>query len=395
MYCGGPLPEPTAPPPNAVSVPDDIDALVRQAMTLGTTHKLQAAMVAHNSESDGPPEGDRSDDAKEPIEILRELRSAAGRAHDAHLANEPAARDSALAEVRARLAEWGPVNVAPPKPAPAPDVLLPRYRRPFALVVEGLNDADRGEAIAGALGVDGVTARMIALAKQPRVVLRSETAERLEVLAAAIRADLHVAAAVVAPNDMIAVGPAALLIGFEHGPETITVHDWTAEPPESGPREKLKEAPLLIVPGEVVVMKARAVRGGGRLKHLREGRTTPSSERRLAVVDLHLAGGIVRMVEGATDLSDAPAAVEGSFRTSIRGMLDDWAASGVRVLESRTVASSGHAVGSRSDEDGGQVTTSWPEWEEHSRSCRALFIDRDSVPQLTAEALDSRGIDPL
>ena len=142
-------------------------------------------------------------------------------------------------------------------------------------------------------------------------------------------------------------------------------------------------------------MKARAVRGGGRLKHLREGRTTPSSERRLVVVDLHLPGGIVRMVEGATDLSDAPAAVEGSFRTSIRGMLDDWAASGVRVLESRTVAPSGHAVGSRTDEDGGQVTTSWPEWEEHSRSCRALFIDRDSVPQLPAEALDSRGIDPL
>ena len=113
------------------------------------------------------------------------------------------------------------------------------------------------------------------------------------------------------------------------------------------------------------------------------------------MVDLHLSGGIVRMMEGATDLSDAPAVVEGSFRSSIRGMMDDWAAAGIRVLESRTVTPSGHAVGSRTDEDGGQVTTSWPEWEEHSRSCRALFIDRDSVPQLPEAALDSHRIDPV
>lgn len=395
MYCGGPLPEPTAPPPNAVALPDDIDALVRQAMTLGTTHKLQAAMVAHNSEPQETPEADLGDEANDPLAILQTLMAAAERAHDAHSGNDPSARDAALAEVQACLAEWGPVLAEVPKPPPAPDVLLPRYRRPFGLVLEGLNDAERGEAIAATLNVDGVTARMIALAKQPRVVLRAETADRLEDRAAAIRSTLNVAAAVVDPASMVAIGPAVLLVGFEHGPETIAVPDWTAEPPESGRRAKLTEAPLLVVPGEVMVMKARAVRGGGRLKHLREGRTTPSSERRLAVVDLHLSGGIVRMMEGATDLSDAPAVVEGSFRSSIRGMMDDWAAAGIRVLESRTVTPSGHAVGSRTDEDGGQVTTSWPEWEEHSRSCRALFIDRDSVPQLPEAALDSHRIDPV
>ena len=395
MYCGGALPEPTAPPPNAVALPDDIDALVRQAMTLGTTHKLQAAMVAHNSELEEASEAEPGEEAKEPLVTLRELMDAAARAHDAHENNDPAARDSALAEVRTRLTEWGPVLAEAPKPPQAPDVLLPRTRRPFALVLEGLNDANRGHAIAATLNVDGVTARMIALAKQPRVVLRSDTPDRLEALATALRSELNVAAAVVEPGAMVAVGPASLLVGFEHGPETIAVHDWTAEPPESGRREQVKEAPLLVVPGEVMVMKARAVRGGGRLKHLREGRTTPSSERRVAVVDLHLLDGIVRMVEGATDLSDAPAAVEGSFRSSIRRMMDDWAAAGVRVLESRTVTPSGHAVGSRTGEDGGQVTTSWPEWEEHTRSCRALFIDRDSVPQLPEEALGSHRIDPI
>ena len=47
IYCGGALPDPSVPPPAQAAIPDDIDQLVRQAMTLGTTHKLQEAMLAH------------------------------------------------------------------------------------------------------------------------------------------------------------------------------------------------------------------------------------------------------------------------------------------------------------------------------------------------------------
>lgn len=387
MYCGGELPEPTAPAPTATEVPDDIDALVRQAMTLGTTHKLKAAMAAHHAE----PKDEPTEESPEPVDPaarLDALVEAATAARDRHRSGDVKERDEALLRVQSMVRDWGPVTPIAAKSTGVtkePDVVLPKYRRPFALVVDGPDDGEQAPAIAAAIGVDGVTARMIAIARQPRIVLRSEEQARLQGMAEALRERTGIAATVIGPDSLIAAGPAVLLVGFSHGPETVVVRDWTGDLSDTSPRDKMTESPFLAVPGEVLMMKARAVRGGGRLKHLREGKTAAATERRITVLDLHTESGIVRLVEGVTDLTDAPASSEGTFRASMRGMLEDWTAAGVKVLEARTVSPSGHAVGSRVEEGGGRLTTSWPEWEEHSRACRALFSDLDSAHQSRAE----------
>jgi hypothetical protein len=395
MYCGGALPEPTVSPPVQTAIPDDIDQLVRQAMTLGTTHKLQEAMLAHQQE---PVEEVCEEASLDRGELLEALATEAELARCAHEDDRTDERDAALLRVRGLLDDWGPI-VSPEQssvPSPvAPEVLLPRYRRRHALVLDGLDDVERAQAIVDAIGVDGVTARMIAIARQPRIALRSDNLERLEGMAATLTSQLGLAAAVVDPVSLRAFGPAALLTGFTHGPETSMVADWAVEQPEPGLREKMLEAPLLVVPGEVVLLRYRAVRSSGRLKHLRDGRMSPSSERRLAVIDLHTESGIVRMLEGATDVTEAPGAVEDSFRNTLRNMVDAWASDGVRVLEARTVNPGGQGPLQAADEEGGQMMTSWPEWEEHSRSCRSLFISPDSTLREPEEDCDSPHIGPL
>ena len=396
MYCGGALPEPTAPTPTPANVPEDIDALVRQAMTLGTTHKLQAAMVAHRAESGGP-EDEAPVEAMGSDELLDALVEAARSAQEAHRNNDERRRDEALLHVESLVRDWGPIGptvTAPKAVPPTPEVSLPRYRRSFALVLEGPGDGGLAPVIANAIEVDGVTARMIAIARQPRIVLRSEEPGRLQGMAESLRDRMGIAAAVVAPDLLTAPGPAELLVGFAHGPETAVVHDWTVDLTNANPQSKMTESPFLAVPGEVLMMKARAVRGGGRLKHLREGKTSTATERRITVLDLHTPSGIVRLVEGVTDLTDSPAASEGTFRSSMRLMLEEWEAAGVKVLEARTVSPSGQAVGNRVEEGGACLTTSWPEWEEYSRSCRVLFSDLDSALQSPAEDSDLQQGDP-
>jgi len=397
IYCGGALPEPVALEADALSVPDDIDQLVRQAMTMGTTHKLQEAMMAHRVAADAAPDEEVSE--TDPVDRLNELVAAASDAAAAQRAGLLGERDEALRRVAAWVHEWGPLPERSSRDTilgdAEPEVPLPKYRRPHALVLDGPNDIDRAAGIAKAIDVDGVTARMIAIAKQPRIVLRSDQRDRLNSMAETLVDSLGIAAAVVGPAELLACGPAVLLAGFEHGPETVKIADWTRETPQSAVREKMVDTPLLVVPGEVVLLRFRSVRSGGRLKHLREGRMTPSSERRLAVVDLHTPSGVVRMLEGETDVANAPGTVEGSFRKTIRNMLEAWAEQGVRTLEPRSVSPGGQGGPGRTGEDGGLLSTSWPEWEEHSRACRALFIDPESTRPEPAEELDSTNIDPL
>ena len=394
MYCGGALPEPTVQAPAEVVLPDDIDQLVRQAMTMGTTHKLQEAMVAHQSAAETEPEAEVEVDRRA---LLDRLVSEAERARDAHESARDEDRDASLRQVRALLAEWGPLGLpeaAPIASTAKPEVLLPKYRRAHALVLDGPDDVGRAQEIVDAIGVDGVTARMIAIAKHPRIVLRSERSVQLEHMATVLRSKLSMTAVVVDADALRLFGPAVLLADFSHGPETVCVNDWTSEAPPSGVRELMSETPVLVVPGEVVLMRSRAVRGGGRLKHLRDGRMTPASERRLAVLDMHTPSGIVRMLEGTTDVSAAPGSVEGSFRSTLRNMMDTWESEGVQVLDARTVNPSGQGGADRIGEDGGQLTTSWPEWEEHTRACRALFIGPGSVPPTRAADCDSRSSGP-
>jgi len=136
---------------------------------------------------------------------------------------------------------------------------------------------------------------------------------------------------------------------------------------------------VLVVPGEVVVLKYRSVRSGGRLKHLREGRMDAGAELRLAVADLHMPSGIYRVLEGVTDLSDAPAAIADSFRRSLLALTEQWSETGCRVLEPRTCAPAMDNAPVYTEDQMNMTQNGWPEWEEHSRCARILFMNDESA----------------
>ncbi|MGB0641603.1 MAG: hypothetical protein ACPGTU_19885, partial [Myxococcota bacterium] len=291
--------------------------------------------------------------------------------------------EGALAEALHRLREalelLGPIamptanNLA--EQGSAPVILLPKVRRPHALVMEGPGDVEQHESIAKALGVDGVTARMLALARQPRVALRGEDKSRLEGMAAAVREQLNLGATVVDAEALLSMGPASLLIGFAEGPKTCPINDWTVDfKVDDLEGTPMVEAPLLIVPGEIVINEYRESRQGGRLKHLREGRMQAASEKRLAIVDVHLPNQIVRILEQYSSLSDAPGST-GAFRQSLKSLLQNWADQGIRTLESRTCTASVDGGVSSGSEQAALRDTGWAAWEEHSRSARALFMN--------------------
>jgi hypothetical protein len=311
-------------------------------MATGMTHKLQEAMLAHGgtaSTTETLAEGDHM-----PIERGGDLK---------------------------------PLAAAAARAAVEPVTLLPKVRRRFALVTEGAGDVGRAPEMALALGVDGATARMLAIARQPRIVLRGDHRERLVRLAEKVQAGLNLHAVVVDTEDLRGFGQARLLVTMENGPHVVDVNDWEAELSglaDQVDAQRLNELPLLVVPGEVVLLKFRPVRSGGRLKHLREGRVHPATERRLAVADLHMASGIVRLVEGASSITDVPGAVEGSFRSTLRILLENWAEQEIRTLDGRTASPANHNSHARVDDNGDQRVSGWPEWEEHSRVARALFM---------------------
>ena len=117
-----------------------------------------------------------------------------------------------------------------------------------------------------------------------------------------------------------------------------------------------------------------------------------ATEQRLALVDLHTVGGIVRILEGHTNLSDAPGAVEDGFRRSLRSLIDNWRDQGIHVLEPRTCSPSGQAGRTSSGLEQAAFSTGWPDWEEHSRAAGALFTATEAV-QSSSESPDSLQVD--
>ena len=308
LYCGGALPEPTVAPPSRAepNLPPDIDQLVKQAMTLGTTYKLREAMKSHN---EAPPQPVETPAERDPMEILETIREAASEAIDAFESESEVEVNTALGRIHEALSQWGPIgDLKTAEPTEdEPVICLPKVRRTFGLVVEGVGDVERHTDFVDALGMDGATARMLAIARQPRVAMRGDNRERLEDMALRLRSQAGVSATVIDHTQLRAMGPAWLLHGFESGPMLVPIHDWAQAfdtPSVASGGRPMTEAPLLVVPGEVVVMKYRASRGGGRLKHLREGKMQAASELRLALVDLHTEDGIVRILEGHTNLNN-------------------------------------------------------------------------------------------
>ena len=379
IYCGCGLP--VSDTSSDRQLPADLDELVRQAMATGTTHKLQQAMAAHQ---DAPSTAEVHAEAEQvPSDRggdLRKLAAAVGRALSAHELDDEVGIHAALVEASSVLDQFGgltPRLVEPSVLAADPVTLLPKVRRRYALVAEGPADVARAQEIADTLGVDGVTARMVAIARQPRVILRGIQRERLDGLAERVRVGLNLHAVVVDTDDLLRFGQARLLVTMDNGPHVVEVNDWEmdlSQLAEQMEPQRMSELPVLVVPGEVVLLKFRPVRAGGRLKHLREGRVQPATERRLAVADLHTASGIVRLVEGASSITDVPGAVEGSFRSTLRILLDNWTEQEIRTLDGRTASPASHTGHTRVDEMGNQKVSGWPEWEEHSRAARALFM---------------------
>jgi len=379
IYCGGALPEPTEQPPDQASLPADIDHLVRQAMTMGTTANLAKALAEHKDTvvEDLADSGDPLDDTP-PVAALLEAAKAAA---EAEQKDDRGSLIVALDAASAALGRCAPLRT--PEPAPErPTILLPKVRRTYALVMDGMGDVDRHPELVSALGIDGVTARMLAIARQPRVVLRSDDASRLREMAETLTKTIHIAAAVVDPDTLRSHGPAQLLVSFTGGARSTHVANWQADlqgRASSEQGELISEAPVLVVPGEVVVLKYRSVRSGGRLKHLREGRMDAGAELRLAVADLHMPSGIYRVLEGVTDLSDAPAAIADSFRRSLLALTEQWSETGCRVLEPRTCAPAMDNAPVYTEDQMNMTQNGWPEWEEHSRCARILFMNDESA----------------
>ena len=372
IYCGQALEG--AGPNNGPTMPDDLDQLVRQAMTLGTTAHLEKAFA---QVEDVQAEGEDEQDVLSRKDLLARLATAARDAVGAEAAGEEARLAEALARARSALAALPAAAVTTTEQrSPTPVVMLPKVRRRFSLVVDGVGDVEAHTAFVEHLQIDAVTARMIARARHPRVAIRSDNEKDLRARAETLSKAAAIKAVVVSPTDLTELGPAHLLASFESGPETVEVHDWTADLHalmERESREPLDEMPRLIVAGELVFQRYRAAPSGGRLKHLREARLDAGRQVRLQVVDLHLSKHIVRILEGASDLAHAPGASEDGFHRTLSQMLEAWSSEGYTVLTSRTLEPSG--PDGPLDELGGVLAHPWAQWEEHSRSSRLLYFD--------------------
>jgi|GEM_PF-1212910 len=275
-----------------------------------------------------------------------------------------------------------PVDAVPSvqEPPPTPTILMPKVRHPLALVVEGMGDVEQGPALAEALGVDAVTARLIAVSRYPRFVLRGQDAVRMDQTAVRIREQMGIRAAVVDRPGMLAIGPAvAVTQAVTATPLQVEVVDramWDVDltaQPGATPREIAPVLRLAVV-AEVVVHRFRAAVQGGRLKRLREAKVQSAGEERLGVVDLHTDEGILRVVEGATDLSGfpghTPSAAVRSLRDFVAHLESMIPVMPRRVCQPGLDRPGGGAVAGQA---GPTLDTGWAAFEEHSRACRLLY----------------------
>ena len=272
---------------------------------------------------------------------------------------------------------------------------LPRHRQPYLLVAEGPADVSRAPKVAEALGVDGVTARLVAVSRHPRVALRHEDAAKLAVLAQRLREHVGLAAVVVARAQLQSVeAPAAVLAGSPGRRLLVSRALAWLLPPEPGLNPSLRgdalsllaDAVRVVVPGEVVLRSYRAGRG---LAHGRRDEVVmrAAGERRLQLVDLHGPGLFLRVVEGLTDMAGLPGYDPNSALRSARGFVeavgDLWPAA--RVEGPRSCLPGDAPTAEERLGKGDHVeATGWSEWEEHTRCCRFLAgLRPDELAHLT------------
>ena len=162
IYCGEPLPGVGTEESGANDgpvMPEDLDQLVRQAMTLGTTAHLEKAFAAQAEAQQA--EAVPTEDQPSRGDLLGRLLDMAQEAIDAEAAGDEGRLSRALSDARRTLTAIPVVVAKPEPPPPVPVVMLPKVRRRFSLVVEGVGDVELHGEFVNHLRLDAVTARMM------------------------------------------------------------------------------------------------------------------------------------------------------------------------------------------------------------------------------------------
>ncbi len=395
------MPTPTvAPPPKTRELPANLDELVRRAMTGGGLGALKQAL-----ETTGPAGGPAAaapDPVVPPVQLPASdpwdaLVDAAWRARA--LKADPTGAAEALAQVRAALdgleaqvppvrgvgasdAERSPPDPAvgegaeaePPPPDTGPPIRLPPARHAVALAMAAVPAGLEVGRLAAALEVDLATARVAALAGGARIVLRGADRGDLDRRARALEA-LGIRSRTLTRELLLEAGPATGLVGAEGADawrvvETARWGENRPDPSQLPHGEVARPGDVwLVVQGEVEEKRLRAPAAESRWQ--RSHYSAPNGaggEARISVLDLHTDEGIVRVVEGATDLRGLPGVTAAGNRVALKVLLDAvvlrWPAAHV---EGKRTCPATARPGDPLRSDG------WAAWEEHSRMCRALL----------------------
>ncbi len=421
------MPAPTAkpPPPPERVLPDNLDALVRRAMSGGGVGALKQALsvpatgavrlaaapvgsLPAEAVEPGPSAGAAPEPiepsgeavalvasgapapgavtAASPVAPLDALIAAAG---EARAAPDVATRKAALERVRAALEaaertvednvdhEEAAATTDPEPPEPpdeGPPFRIPLARHPYALVIGAVPSGVETGALASALEVDVATARVAVLAGGTRIVLRAAVATDLERRLGALAA-LGVIAAVISREELLATAAARGCVAAAAADSwrVIDAPRWGAERPEPArlPMGDLHipGEPLLFTVGEVEERRLRTEAEPSRWQRTRySAGATPSAEGRIAVIDVHTVDGIYRFVEGAVDLRHLRGADTNAQRQAMKllqaALVARWPE--VPVEPKRMCVATARP--------GAKTADGWPAWEEHTRVCRLLWL---------------------
>lgn len=358
--------------------PKNLDALIRRAMSRGNTAELKKALqdaeevafepveapVVHELTDDDPtPLGELVQKVEQPTvtpdglyQDVRALVEAASRWED-----DPRGAERDLDQARRAIAQLLGLLSGVEGP---PELVLPPFRQAFALFVEPSGTPDDAALVADALGIDHPTARMVALAKHPRVALRHNDGAHLERLAASYR-DRVARPATVFDEGLLRGQPTprtVLSLPREGDWEVIGGGAWLWDEKRRPGKPLTPPAVRLAVAGEIVLKRFRVKSNKRGEKEL-----VPSNEQRSGVLDLHTDEGILRVVEGLTQLDGWD--LDGlSLRIAFRRFLES--DHGDIAVHKRICQPTRKP---QELDDMTALATGWPAWEEHTRGCRALY----------------------
>lgn len=250
---------------------------------------------------------------------------------------------------------------------------------PYALVLDCPGIPARAPVLARALEIDGVTARMLAVSRYPRVALRSSDPEPLNRLRERYQVAIGLGAAVVPREALLDIDLPQVVLG-PAGLQSFRICDaplWLQPGHDPLVDVSVLRTPnvLVAVPGEVVTCHYLAA-PQGRSRVRRKDSYQLSRESRIGVLDLHGPGIFLRVVEGATDFRGLPGYTPESNRRSFRGLVEnirEWFPSiqrfGSRVCRptENPNPAPDQPILSRLE------VNAWPMWEEYTRQCRLLL----------------------